>query len=73
MYIYTTDSLCIHLSVDGLFPQFGYLGSFHSLAILDIVAIEVGVQVPLQITTLYLEVNIPLHLLGHSVVVFLTS
>ena len=43
--VYMHHIFFIYSSVDG------HLGSFHSLAIVDIAAINIGVQVPLRITT----------------------
>ena len=43
--VYINHSFFIHSSVDG------HLSSFHRLPIIDIAAVNIGVQVPLWITT----------------------
>ena len=71
--VYIHHIFFIHSSVDG------HLGSFHSLAILDIAAINIGVRVPLRllhykILHLYLRGKyLVVQLLDHRVVPFLPS
>ena len=43
--VYMDHIIFIHLSVEG------HLGPLHSLAIVDIASMNIGVQMPLQITT----------------------
>ena len=58
----------IHLSVEG------HLGSFHSLAVVDIAAMNTGVPVPVVSLHLYLWGKYPVvQLLGRKVALLLTS
>ena len=64
--MYTTSSLSIHPPIDG------HLGSFHTLAIVDSAAINMGCMCPLETAHLYpLDKYIVVQLLGRRVVLFL--
>ena len=66
--VYIGHIFFIHASVDG------HQGSFHSLAIVDIAAMNIGVQVSWHFTNLYLWGKYPVvQLLGHRVALFLAS
>ena len=56
----------IHSSISG------HLGSFHTLAIVDSAAVNIGVHVPFETAHLYpLDKYLVVQLLGHKVVLFL--
>ena len=76
IYIYIVDVyVCVCVCVYHIFfihssvnAHLGHLGSFHSLAIVDIAAINIRVNVPLWITTFVSLVQ----LLGHRVALLST-
>ena len=65
--VYIYHIFFIHSSIDG------HLGSFHGLAVVDIAAINIGVQVPLRIILFdTLDKYSVMQLLGCRVALFLT-